>query len=322
MTGIEYSLVGDIGGTHARFALVAAGSVTLERVQVLTCGDYDSLEAALRLYLADAGVERVISACLAVASPLRGDEVRMTNNPWCFSIAALREQFGWQVLKVVNDFTAMALGVPHVPAERLVPVCGGMGDPDRPRLVIGPGTGLGVSGLVPVADGWAPLVTEGGHVDFAPLDDAEMAIQRWLQARFGRVSVERLLCGPGLLNLYQAHAELSGLAAPLAGPGEITAAALDGSDELAHRSLRHFCLLLGRVAGNAALTLGSFGGVYICGGMVPRFVDFLRQSEFQAGFENKGRMRPLMEATPVFVVTEPFTGLLGAAEALVNPRVS
>ncbi len=321
MSGQPYSLVGDIGGTNARLAMVPAGSMVLERIEVLPCRDYDNLDSALRAYLARAGVGQVISACLAVASPILEGEVRMTNSPWCFSIARLQEEFRWQRFKVVNDFTAMALGIPHVPEAQLVPICGGPGDPRRPRLVIGPGTGLGVSGLVPLREGWAPLVTEGGHVDFAPVDEGESAILRILQARFGRVSVERILCGEGLLNLYRAHAELSGLAAPLDQPGKITEAALADSDELARTTLRHFCQILGRVAGNAALTLGSLGGVYICGGMVPRFIDFFRHSPFQAGFEDKGRMRPLMEATPVFVVTEPYTGLLGAAEALVNPQV-
>lgn len=318
----DYSLVGDIGGTNARLALVPAGSVMLERIEVLPCRDYDNLDSAIRDYLARAGGPRVISACLAVASPVREDQVRMTNNHWRFSISGVRAQFGWQAFKVINDFTAMALGVPHVPATSLAAICGGPGDPGRPRLVIGPGTGLGVSGLVPLQEGWAPLVTEGGHVDFAPVDDTEMAILRILQARFGRVSVERILCGQGLLNLYQAHAELAGVAAPLDEPGRITAAAMDGSDELARHALRHFCQILGRVAGNAALTLGSLGGVYICGGIVPRFIDFFRDSPFQAGFEDKGRMRPLMQATPVFVVTERYTGLLGAAEALANPLVN
>ncbi|MEC7378068.1 MAG: glucokinase, partial [Pseudomonadota bacterium] len=195
------------------------------------------------------------------------------------------------------------------------------GDGHRPRLVIGPGTGLGVSGLVPIKNGWVPLMTEGGHVDFAPTDDTEMAVLRILKARFGRVSVERILCGQGLLNLYQAHAEIQGVAAPLDAPEKITAAAVENSDALARYTLRHFCELLGRVAGNGVLTLGSTGGVYLCGGILPRFLAFFLESPFRNGFEDKGRMRPLLEFTPVYVVTEPYTGLLGAAEALANPEV-
>lgn len=321
MTATHYALVGDIGGTNARFALVRTGEFKPQAIEVLACGDYDNLDAAIADYLQRCGVGDVQEACLAVASPVRGTQVRMTNNHWRFDSEEVRQQFGWRTFKVINDFTAMALGVPHVAEDHLIHVCGGPGDPRRPRLVIGPGTGLGVSGLVPIQHGWAPLMTEGGHVDFAPTDDTEMAILRILKARFGRVSVERILCGQGLLNLYQAHAEIQGVAAPLDAPEKITAAALDSSDALARHTLRHFCELLGRTAGNAALTLGSLGGVYLCGGIVPRFVDFFLESPFQNGFEDKGRMRPLMESTPVYVVMETYTGLLGAAEALGNPEV-
>jgi glucokinase len=321
MTTDNYSLVGDIGGTNARFALVRSGEVAPEAIEVLRCSDYDNLDSAIGDYLQRSGVAEVQKVCLAVASPVSGTQVRMTNNHWRFDSEEVRRQFGWSAFKVINDFTAMALGVPHVAADKLVHVCGGPGNASRPRLVIGPGTGLGVSGLVPLRDGWVPLMTEGGHVDFAPTDETEMAVLRILKARFGRVSVERILCGQGLLNLYQAHAEIQDVAAPLDAPEKITAAALDHSDSLARYSLRHFCEILGRVAGNAVLTLGSTGGVYLCGGILPRFIDFFLESPFQKGFEDKGRMRPLLEATPVYVVTEGYTGLLGAAEALINPEV-
>ncbi|WP_166265699.1 glucokinase [Marinobacter caseinilyticus] len=318
----DVALVGDIGGTNARFALVSAGGVQPQAIEILPCVGYANLDDAVVDYLERSGVGAVANVCLAVASPVRGAEVRMTNNHWHFDINEMRDRFGWQAFKVVNDFTAMALGVLHVGADKLIHVCGGGGNPARPKLVIGPGTGLGVSGLVPIHNGWVPLVTEGGHVDFAPTDDIESAILTILRQRFGRVSVERILCGQGLLDLYQAHAEIQGVAAALDTPEKITAAATGQGDPLARQVLGHFCGILGRVAGNAALTLGSLGGVYLCGGIVPRFADFLLDSPFQAGFEDKGRMRPLMESTPVHIVTEPYTGLLGAAEALNNPEVA
>ena len=317
----ELALVGDIGGTNARLALVHSGQVQPEAVEILACSDYENLDTAVVDYLRRVGVERVSQACLAVASPVSDGQVRMTNNHWRFGIDETRNQFDWREFKVINDFTAMALGVPHVRPDQLIKICGGAGEAARAKLVIGPGTGLGVSGLVPSRDGWVPLMTEGGHVDFAPVDDREMAILRILRARFGRVSVERILCGQGLMNLYQARAEIEGVAAPLSSPQLITEAALGASDPLARGTLRHFCEILGRVAGNAALTIGALGGVYICGGIIPRFVDFLAESSFRTAFEDKGRMRPLMQSTPVFVVTEPYTGLLGAAEALVNQEV-
>ncbi|MBW4933567.1 glucokinase [Marinobacter sp. F4206] len=321
MTADHYALVGDIGGTNARFALVEQGSSRLEAVEALPCRDYGNFEDAVVDYLRRAGVAAVSEACFAVASPVSGTRVRMTNNHWCFDTDEIRSRFGWQSFKVVNDYTAMALGVPHVGSDRLVHVCGGPGDARGPRLVMGPGTGLGVSALVPISHGWVPLMTEGGHVDFAPTDDTEMAVLRILKARFGRVSVERILSGQGLLNLYRAHAEIQGVAAPLDAPDKVTAAALGQADALARHTLRHFCEILGRVAGNAVLTLGSTGGVYLCGGILPRFLDFFLESPFRVGFEDKGRMRPLVERTPVYVVTEPHTGLLGAAEALGNPEV-
>ncbi|WP_152206921.1 glucokinase [Marinobacter changyiensis] len=321
MTAETYALVGDIGGTNARFALLQEGSVKPLALEVLPCADYANLDEAVVDYLARAGVDSVDEVCFAVASPVTGTQVRMTNNHWRFDIHAVQQQFGWRTFKVINDYTAMALGVLHVTNDKLVHVCGGPGNPARPKLVIGPGTGLGVSGLMPIRNGWVPLITEGGHVDFAPTDETEAAILRILHARFGRVSVERILCGQGLLNLYQAHAELQGLAAPLDTPDKITAAALERQGTLAHQVLCHFCTILGRAAGNAALTLGSLGGVYLCGGILPRFIDFFLGSPFQSGFEDKGRMRPLMEFTPVYLVTDTYTGLLGAAEALGNPEV-
>ena len=317
----NFSLVGDIGGTNARFALVRSGDITPEAVEVLACSDYDNLNFAIADYLHRTGVGEVQDVCLAVASPVRGTQVRMTNNHWRFDSEEVRHQFDWNAFKVINDFTAMALGVPHVAAEKLVHVCGGPGDARGSRLIIGPGTGLGVSGLVPLQRGWVPLMTEGGHVDFAPTDETEIAVLRILKARFGRVSVERILCGQGLLNLYQAHADIQEVAAPLDAPEKITAAALDHSDPLARLTLGHFCGILGRVAGNGVLTIGGTGGVYLCGGILPRFIDFFLESPFQKGFEDKGRMRPLLESTPVYLVTEGDTGLLGAAEALTNPEV-
>ncbi|HAU18333.1 MAG TPA: glucokinase, partial [Marinobacter adhaerens] len=174
MTATHYSLVGDIGGTNARFALVEQGTVQPRAIKILPCGEYANLDDAVRDYLARVGVSEVDGACLAVASPVRGTQVRMTNNHWLFDTEEVRAQFGWSRFKVINDFTAMALGVPHVANDHLVHVCGGPGDIRRPRLVMGPGTGLGVSGLVPIEHGWVPLMTEGGHVDFAPTDDTEM----------------------------------------------------------------------------------------------------------------------------------------------------
>jgi len=315
----SYCLVGDIGGTNARFALVSPGSVDLQQVHSLHCRDYEHPVDAVRDYLQRTCAGTVTGACFAVAGPVTGTHIRVTNSHWQFRTDELCQQMGWHSFRVINDFTAMAMGIPHVSQEQMVYVCGGPGDRRRPCLVMGPGTGLGVSGLVPSGDGWIALVTEGGHVDFAPVDDTDMAIVRILKARFGRVSVERILSGQGLLNLYQAHARLQQTEPVLGTPEAVTGAALAGKDRLACEVLNHFCEILGRTAGNAVLTQGSTGAVYLCGGILPRILSFFLHSRFPHGFTDKGRMRPLLESVPVYVVTETLAGLLGAAEVLARP---
>lgn len=320
------SLVGDIGGTNARFALVKAGQLDPESIRMMACRDYQGLDNAIYEYFRQVGGAAARDACLAVAATPSGASsdsarVTMTNSHWRFDIEHVRRQFGWEKLRLINDYTAMALGIPHVRPDRLVRICGGPGNERRPRLVIGPGTGLGVSALVPSRNGWLALMTEGGHVDFAATNDTELSLLKILRNHFGRVSAERVLSGPGLLNLYRAHGEMQGLPATLSEPEDVTKAALAGSDPLAGQTLEHFCEILGRVAGNAALTLGSTGGVYLCGGILPGMIDFLKQSRFKQAFTDKGRMGPMLERMPVYVVTERHTGLFGAAAALTNPEI-
>lgn len=321
MNQTDYALVGDIGGTNARFALVRPGTFELEQIQILPCREYPGLDEAVKDYLRRVGLEQVNQACMAFACPVHADTIKMTNNTWQFSRRAMQETLDLSVFKVINDFTAMALGVPHVASDQLVKVGGKEAEARYPRLVIGPGTGLGVSALVPSRGDWIPLSTEGGHVDFAPTSDFEMRILKQLQAQFGRVSVERILCGNGMVNLHLARAALEGQGSRWHEAREIVEAALQTGDEEALAILRQFCEILGRVAGNATLTIGARGGVYLCGGIVPRFIDFLKTTGFRTAFEDKGRMRGYMSTIPVYVVTEPYTGLLGAAEALTNQEV-
>ncbi|MFO8140620.1 MAG: glucokinase [Marinobacter sp.] len=321
MTAKDLALVGDIGGTHARFALVERGSVALLHTRTLKCHDYPGPQAAIAEYLASVPGPSVSEACFAVAAPVTGNTVAMTNNHWRFDIDSLRNCFGWRRFHLVNDYTAMALGVLHVPQDKLVPVGGPAQRQSGALLIMGPGTGLGVSALVPSGQDWLPLSTEGGHVDFAPTDDLESRILNQLRPRFGRVSVERLLCGEGLMNLYQALAVIRALPAELTTPEQITEVALTGSGELAQEALQRFCQILGQVAGNAALTLGSFGGVYLCGGILPAILPFFLTSNFRHEFDNKGRMRPLLAATPVWVVQDTLSGLYGAAAALGHGEV-
>ncbi|MBZ9540359.1 glucokinase [Modicisalibacter tunisiensis] len=317
------ALIGDIGGTNARFALVTPDTFTPYAIRTLACADYPTLEAAIRAYLAQvdaSGESAPREACLAFACPVHDDEVCMTNNAWRFSKRQVKAALGLELFKVINDFTAQALGVPHVAEDQRVAIGAGRGEPHRACLVIGPGTGLGVAGLFPGRHGWIPLPTEGGHVTFAPTDDEEQALLDYFRARYGRVSVERVLCGQGLLDLYHAHALLAGRETALPSPAAVTEAAGRG-DELAGRTVHRFLKILGDVCGDAALTLGALGGVYLCGGIVPRLLDYVADSGFRRAFADKGRMSAYNAGIPVWVVTAPWTGLLGACEALHNEEV-
>lgn len=334
----RYSLVADVGGTNARFALVADGSTALEQVQTLACADFENLDSACLEYFRLAGVSGITRASLAFACPVQVETIRMTNNHWVFTRDLIRSRLGLEQLELLNDFTAMALGMLEVRSDELQSVGAGRGLEGAPRLVIGPGTGLGVSALIPVskqplskqpankqsADGksekWIALATEGGHVSFAPTDEVEVEVWRRLKQQFGRVSVERILCGQGLVNLYRALAQYYGQ--PFderLTPADITAAGLAGGhagNGLAVETLQRFCRILGEQAGDAVLTLGARGGVYLCGGILPRMADFLQRSAFREGFEAKGRFENYLQEVPVWLCTAQHPGLLGAAAAL------
>jgi len=324
MTEQAYALVGDIGGTNARFALVKPGSTVLQHIEVLPCQDYANLDGAVMDYLDRCQMTDVKQASIAFACPVHQDRIKMTNSHWVFSRAEMQKILRLSLFKCVNDFAAMALGVPHISQDQLIQVGGNCSDganSARAQLVIGPGTGLGVSGLVRTSGNWVPLSTEGGHVSYAPTDLTEIEVLKLLMQRFGRVSVERILCGEGLVNLYQCLAQISGQEPVLTQPSAVTQAALEQVDALAEQSLQLFCRIFGQVAGDGVLTIGALGGVYVCGGIIPRFAEYFKSSGFREAFENKGRMRGYMESVPVFVVLEPYTGLLGAAEALTNAEV-
>lgn len=244
----------------------------------------------------------------------------MTNNHWDFMKSDVQQALNLSLFKVINDFTAQALGVPHVGEDNLVEVQPGEAQLHSTRLVIGPGTGLGVAGIFPGQHAWIPLPTEGGHVTFAPTDTTERALLDVFLQRYKRVSVERILCGQGLLELYQAYCSLEGVEPRLTSPAEVTTAANEG-DTLATSALLRFLKILGDVCGDATLTMGARGGVYLCGGILPRLLDWLPKSELRASFVDKGRMGAYNADIPVWIVTAPWTDLLGAAEALHNEEV-
>ncbi|MCB8890208.1 glucokinase [Vreelandella malpeensis] len=317
------ALIGDIGGTNARFALVIPGDTAPYDMQNLACADYPGPVEAAREYLTRVGAIDELApreACLAFACPVHNERVKMTNNPWDFRKSEVKAALGLSLFKVINDFTAQALGVPHVDQAHLFEVQAGVAQPHAARLIIGPGTGLGVAGVFPGRHAWIPLPTEGGHTSFAPTDEIEQALLAFFQARHGRVSVERVLCGQGLLELYQALCEFDTAVPSFHTPAEITAGA-DAGDERARRALMRFLKILGNVCGDATLTMGARGGVYLCGGILPRLLDWLPESMLAESFNDKGRMRAYNADIPVHVVTHPWTGLLGAAEALHNEEV-
>ena len=328
------ALVGDVGGTNARFALtdLDAPQPALQHLLALPNAQFASLQHAIEHYLAQVGV-RPARAALAVASPVGQDEIRLTNRAWSFSRSELQARLGLAELRMLNDFGAIAWAVPSLGAQARIPL---HGDPDAPLRgpvsVLGPGTGLGVALLVgDPARGWQVVETEGGHVSFAPIGEEERAIDAWLTAQHGRTSNERLLSGKGLSEIDlvlrggarpPAPALLPGeasLARPhLRDPAEIVAAALDGHDQAARRALARFCAVLGSVAGDCALIHGA-RTVAIAGGIVPRFVPFLRSSAFRERFLAKGRFATLLEQVAIHVITHPQPGLLGAATALRAP---
>jgi glucokinase len=252
-----------------------------------------------------------------MANPVQGDRVQMTNRDWSFSIEALKESMGLQRLIVLNDFKALALALPALQADELRPLLPGTADPQAPRAVLGPGTGLGVATLISTPQGDVALDGEGGHVTLAAADDEEAAVLAWLRQRFGHVSAERALSGPGLVNLYEAACGLSGSAATSLSPADVVDAARRGTDAACVKALGWFMAFLGNVAGNLALTVGARGGVYIGGGIPPRIADLLPASSFTERFLGKGRFRSYLSAIPVHLIdARSSAALRGAARAL------
>ena len=308
-------LVGDIGATNARFALVGADGA-LTRHANLLCDDHGSLAEALRTYLDQTAAGGLAHAALAVATSPHGDRVSFTNNPWSFSIAELREQLGVQHLRVVNDFYANALAVPLLRGGDVNQVGGGASVPGAPMAVVGPGSGLGVSAVVPDGTRYIAVPGEGGHVTMPAADTAENAVLTLMRDRYDHVSAERLLSGPGLINIYNALCEIEGIPAEALTAAQISNALTSDSDGCAKRAVQMFCAMLGTIAGNLALTLGARGGVYIAGGIVPKLGAAFARSQFRARFEDKGRFSAYLAAIPTFVIVRPDAALLGAAQLL------
>jgi glucokinase len=312
---MRVDLVGDIGATNARFALVN-GDGTLSRSADLICRDHPTIAAAIKAYLAAMEGAAPARAVLAVATTPLGDRVTFTNNPWSFSVSELRQRLGIEHLRIINDFHATAWALPHLTADDVHKVGGGEPIEGAPMGVLGPGSGLGVSAAIRVGDRYEAIAGEGGHVTMAPADARESAVLDLLRARFGHVSAERVLSGPGLVNLYCALCEIDGKQAADLSAAEITQAGARGECSYAGTAVEMLCAMLGTVAGNLALTLGARGGIYIAGGIVPKLGEAFARSKFRERFEDKGRFRAYLATIPTLVITRPHAALIGAAQLL------
>lgn len=311
-------LIADIGATHTRCALLDDRGHVLSPETVHNA-DFTGVEGLLKIYLDHRRAsDRPRRAAIAIAAPVLDDEIRMLNIDWRVSQAGLKDALGLHGLIMVNDFAAVAWGLPNLTSDDRKQVGGTNAAARAPMVVVGPGSGLGVAGLVPSGDGWTAVSTEGGHVTLAASNAQESRVIDQVRDRIGHCSAERLLSGPGLVLLYTVMSELAGRGTPTVTPADVTALARQ-SEPLARDTLRMFFALLGTVAGNLVLTFGARGGLFIAGGIVPRYTDLLEQSPFLERFHGKGRYRDYMEQVPCYVLTDAQPAFLGL-KALLGYR--
>jgi glucokinase len=310
-------LIGDIGGTNARFAMANPARAEFSDAMTLSCADFPSADDAIRHYLDKLSSVAPDVICLAAAGPVVDGAVQITNNHWELNAADIAAGFGTDKVQLLNDFEAIAISIPQLePNDTAI-----IGGPDRqPQLdgdftiaTVGPGTGLGAAGLIRRGQAVMPIVGEGGHVGFSPETPLQVEILNELNSRFDRVSIERLVSGPGIENIYRALTSIRGEQRLQLTAQEIFEKGIDVTDSCTSESIQVFFELLGQVAGDFALTFGAMDGVYLAGGIAKRYPKLLRESEFRNAFNNKGRYRELMEKIPTMLVTHDEPGLLGAA---------
>jgi len=297
-------LIGDIGGTNARFALADPAQPGFSEEATLQCADFESAEAAIKHYLNRVGVKSPSVICLAAAGPVVNQAVQFTNNPWSIAAAELAAGFSTSAIRLLNDFEAIAYSIPYLPSAA------GLLEQDSFTVsIVGPGTGLGTAGLKKYGDALVPIVSEASHKGFAPETGFQREVLDVLRGRFERVSVERLISGKGLENLYWALGQVRGSESSSLSAEEIFAA----EDDHASETVQLFFEILGQYAGDIALAFGAADGVFIAGGIVRRYPELFAASRFRSGFENKGRYRSIMERIPTHLITHAQPGLLGAS---------
>jgi len=309
-------LIADIGGTNARFALVDEGGTKPQHERTLSCANYRTLVDAVLAYLEDVAQPIPETASLAIATPVSKDRIVMTNHVWDLSVEETRKTLGFKSLKVLNDYTALALALPYLDVEDYHKVGGGNAVDKQTMAVLGPGTGLGVSGAICVGDFWLPLQSEGGHVSYGPLNHRETEIIDVIRKYHNFVSAETLVSGPGLVLLYESIAKCDGVEHELMSPEQIANKALNATNVSAEEAVAMFCGILGSIAGNLALTLGARGGVFVGGGIVPKLGDYFDSSPFRSRFENNSRFSQYLSEIPTNVIISKYPALTGAAVAV------
>jgi glucokinase len=312
---VATALVADIGGTNARFAVADLETLELSGIRKFLCAEHASMERAAQAYLAGLS-EPPRRAAVAVAAPLTGGEIKLTNSAWSFTAESLAGSARLDDVLLLNDFEALALSLPHLRAEELHRIGGETPAAQAAKVVLGPGTGIGVAGLVWSGTDWIAVPSEGGHISLAAHSSREFELIERLRGDRDHLSAERVLSGPGLANLYGAIAESHGVAAQPLLPNDVVTLGASGSDPLAAEALALFLTWLGAFAGDVALAFCARGGVYLGGGIAPRIVGALCQGAFRQAFEAKGRMRSLLAPIPVSVILAEFATLRGAAAGL------
>jgi glucokinase len=318
LSGFDRVLLADIGGTNARFALLNRGEIgPIERIKAAEHQDsIEAIAAFLRPHLAGGEIG---AAVLGAAGTVENNHCQVTNSGWTLDGGALETAFGFKAVRLLNDFEALAWSLQHLQAADLYPIGGGRAVAGAPMLVIGPGTGFGAACLVSRDGSAVAIAAEAGHATLPGTSPRDDAVIDHLRGQFGHVSVERALSGPGLENLYAALAAVDRVSVPRRDATAITRAALDGSCGVSRAALDMFCAMLGTVAGNLALTFCARGGVFIAGGIVPRFVDDVARSKFRERFEAKGRYRPYLEGIPTNIILRPDATFIGLQAFFEKP---
>ncbi|MDG4878376.1 glucokinase [Mesorhizobium sp. WSM4935] len=314
-------LIGDIGGTNARFSIVLDANSEATEPHIVQTANFKTIDEAIQAAVLDRSSIQPNSAMLAIAGPVDGDEIPLTNCPWVVKPRQMLANLDLSEVVVLNDFEAQALAVVALGEEHMEKIGGGTPEPHASRVVLGPGTGLGVAGLIYALNHWIPVPGEGGHMDIGPRTPRDFDVFPHIDKLEGRISGEQILCGRGLVNVYRAVARTDGKPMPFTTPTEITAAALARTDAVAEEALKLFVTCLGRTAGDLALVFMGRGGVFLTGGIAQKIVPALKEGNFRAAFEDKAPHSALMREMPVYVITHPLAALLGLAAYARTPSL-